>query len=69
MKSAVSITPATAAKRHISLCGCAHHVILVYSLLDCQYSGSLPCGSGYKAHGVEYKVHQNKVNCHGDYKK
>ena len=28
MKSAVSIAPAAAAKRHNSLCGCAHHIIL-----------------------------------------
>ncbi len=28
MKSAVSIVPAAAAKRHISLCGCVHNFIL-----------------------------------------
>jgi len=28
MKSAVSIAPAAAAKRHISLCGCVHNTIL-----------------------------------------
>ena len=28
MKSAVSIAPAAAAKRHISLCGCVHNFIL-----------------------------------------
>jgi len=28
MKSAVSIAPTAAAKRHISLCGCAHPIIL-----------------------------------------
>ena len=28
MKSAVSIAKSAAAKRHTSLCGCAHHVML-----------------------------------------
>ena len=28
---------AAAAKRHISLCGCVHHFILVVSLFDRQY--------------------------------
>ncbi len=28
MKSAVSIASAAAAKRHTSLCGCAHHIML-----------------------------------------
>ncbi len=37
MKSAVSIAPAAATKWHISLCGCAHHIILAVSLFDRQY--------------------------------
>ena len=37
IRSAVSIAPAAAAKRHISLCGCVHHFILVVSLFDRQY--------------------------------
>jgi len=33
----VSIAPAAAAKRYISLCGCVHHLILAISLFDRQY--------------------------------
>ena len=40
MKSAVSIAPAVAAKRHISLCGCVHNLILVVTLFDRQYNMS-----------------------------
>jgi len=37
MKSVVSIAPTVAAKRYISLYGCAHHVILAVSFFDRQY--------------------------------
>ena len=37
IKSAVSIAPAAAAKRHISLCGCVHNFILSVSLFNRQY--------------------------------
>jgi hypothetical protein len=37
IKSAVSIAPTAAVKRHISLCGCVHHIILAVSLFDRQY--------------------------------
>ncbi len=37
MKSAVSIALDVTAKRHISLCGCVYHIILVVSLFDHQY--------------------------------
>jgi len=37
MKSVVSIAPAAAAKRHISLCGCVHNFILSGQFFDRQY--------------------------------
>ena len=41
MKSAVSIAPTAAAKRHISLCGCVHHIILAVNFFDRQYKTSV----------------------------
>ena len=41
IRSAVSIAPAAAAKRHISLCGCVHNFILAVNLLDRQYNSAI----------------------------
>lgn len=41
MQSVVSTAPAAAAKRHFSLCGCVHYLILCGQSFNCQYKNKL----------------------------